>query len=136
MIFISDFLDAVKNIAVNAVETSKPTAILYGCVINVNPLEIRVDQKLILTEKFLVLSRNVTDFQTKISFDNPDIKQVYTTWDMEEKIESPKAKIDFKEKIKHDITIYNALKVGENVILMRCQGGQRFIVIDRVVSEV
>ncbi len=135
MFYISDFLDAIKNISVNAVETSKPTAILYGCVAEVNPLKIKVEQKFIITEKFLVLSRNVTDFQTQISFDNPNIKQVYTTWDMDETVESPKAKVDFKEKVKHNVTVYNSLKVGENVILIRCQGGQRFIVVDRVVND-
>ena len=32
----------------------------------------------------------------------------------------------------HEITIYNALQVGERVILIRVQGGQKFVVVDRV----
>jgi len=33
---------------------------------------------------------------------------------------------------KNVFQIYNALKAGEKVILIRQQGGQKFIVIDRI----
>jgi hypothetical protein len=31
-------------------------------------------------------------------------------------------------------TVYNALKVGEEVVLLRQQGGQKYIVLDKVVT--
>ena len=51
---------------------------------------------------------------------------------MNDSNESSKAKIMFKEPVKHEITIYNSLKVGDTVIMMRMQGGQTFVVLDKI----
>lgn len=125
----------IKTAATEAVETAKPVAVLFGTVQSVSPLSIFVDQKTILEAHEIILSERVTDYQTKLSFDNPEIKQVYTVWDMEEKEESSKQKIAFKKKQQHDITLYQALKANDKVILLRVQGGQKFIVIDRIGGQ-
>ena len=42
---------------------------------------------------------------------------------------------NFKAKINgEEITIENALKIGEKVVLVRQKGGQKFLVLDRVVN--
>lgn len=129
---INEMIRATKRVAIDAVNASKPCNVFYGVVTNAAPLKILVEQKFTLTAAQLVLSRNVTDFQTEISFDNPDIKQEFTTWDLGESSESPPEKIAFKSKTKHKITVYNALKAGEKVVLLRCAGGQSFVVLDRI----
>ena len=53
----------VHQAAVEAVESTKPVNVCFGKVISASPLQINVEQKMILTEKQLVLSRNVTDFE-------------------------------------------------------------------------
>ena len=122
----------MKKAALEAVDASKPVDILYGTVQSVNPLEIFVEQKLILTKEFIIVPEHLTDYETEITFDNPEVKQIYTTWNMEETQESNRAKISFKQPaVKHKITIYNALKEGDSVILLRKQGGQRYVVFDR-----
>ncbi len=122
----------MKKAALEAVDASKPVDILYGTVQSVNPLEIFVEQKLILTKEFIIVPEHLTDYETEITFDNPEVKQIYTTWNMEETLESNRAKISFKQPaVKHKITIYNALKEGDSVILFRKQGGQRYVVFDR-----
>lgn len=132
-----------------AVEEKAPVQILYGTVTAESPLEITIEQRLRLAENHLVLTRNVTDFQTEISFDDPEIKNeiqignrpfapdgtLITNPDLGTEESVPaiiQGKFSFKEKVKHKITCYNALKTGEIVLLIRMQGGQRFIVIDRV----
>lgn len=130
----NDLLVAIKKSAVEAVGAMNPTALVFGKVTSSSPLKINVEQKMTLTATQLVLTRNVTDYKTKISFDNPEIKQVFTTWNMNESVESSPSKITFKNKIKHDITIYNGLAVGDGVVLMRMQGGQKYLVLDRVVT--
>ena len=87
----------------------------YGTVQSTTPLTISIDQKLILSEKFLIIPESLTDYETEISFDDPSVKQVFTTWNMEETAESTPSKISFKEKIKHKITVYNSLKVGKKL---------------------
>lgn len=129
---MNEIVRVIKQAAVDAIEAQKPCIVLFGTVTKEKPLEILVEQKMSLSEAQLTLSRNVTDFQTEISFDDPNIKQQYTTWDIGENTESPPQKIAFKEKTKHKTTVYNALKTGEKVILLRCAGGQRFVVLDRL----
>lgn len=129
---MNEIIRVIKQAAVDAVDAQKPCTVLFGTVTKATPLEILVEQKMTLSEAQLILSRSVTDFQTEISFDDPNIKQQYTTWDISESTEDPPKKIAFKEKTKHKITVYNALKVGEKVILLRCAGGQRFVVLDRI----
>ena len=134
MLNSSDFVKVIKKSAIEAVKNSKPADIFYGTVQSISPLTIFIDQKLILSEKFLIIPESLTDYETEISFDDPSIKQVFTTWDMEETSESSPSKISFKEKIKHKITVYNGLKAGETVILLRQQGGQKYMVLDRAVT--
>jgi len=129
---LPNLVELMKQAAIEAVEDSKPVAIEFGTVVSVSPLKINVEQKKTLTETHLILTTNVKDYKTQISFDNPSIKQVFTTWDMSETVESEPSKLSFKEPVKHDITVYNGLKLGEKVSLIRLQGGQKYIVLDRV----
>ena len=45
---VNDLLNAIKKAASDAVEASKPVAIMYGKVTSVSPFEINVEQKMIL----------------------------------------------------------------------------------------
>ena len=129
---MSELANKIKQISLNAVEQVKPTDILFGIVETIGPISIRVDQRMLISERSLILTDAVRDYKTEISFDNPSVKQVYTTWDMEEEHESTQNKISFKVPVRHEITVYNALKVNEKVILIRAQGGQKFIVLGRL----
>ena len=60
-------VEVVKKAAVEAVEAGKPVNLLFGEVISASPLKIQVDQKAIYTEKMLVLTRNVTDFEVDMT---------------------------------------------------------------------
>lgn len=129
---VSKLVRAVKRASLEAAEAGKPAAVMSGVVQSVNPLSVTVEQRLTLTSEFLRLSRSVTDYETEISFADPSVKQEYTTWDMSEERESAPAKISFKQPVKHRITVHNALKTGERVLLLRIQGGREFLIIDRI----
>ena len=137
MFFLSGYTDLVKIIkraAMDAVEAGKPCDVLFGTVQSVAPLSIFVEVGMVLDETELILGELLTDFQTEFSFDDPEVLQVFTTWDMDEESESMPAKMSFQGKVRHKVTVYNGLKVGDKVILLRKQNGQRFVVLDRVVS--
>lgn len=104
----SEFLNTIKQAATEAVDASRPTQICFGKVTSTSPLKILVDQKLLLDSTFLVLTRNVTDYKTKIA-------------------ESESSAVS--------VTIHNSLIVGEEVILLRMQGGQKYIVVDRIGGD-
>lgn len=110
---------------------TKPVNVCYGKVTNDSPLEILVDQKLPLDETQLVLSRNVTDFKTKITMLAAD------GWKTEQRSggsgDPAFASHDHDiNKVKHTITVHNGLVKGDEVILIRQQDGQKYIVWDRV----
>jgi len=78
----------LKRVALEAVDASKPTVVLYGTVSGIAPLTIYLEQKRTITRGFLV----VTD------------------------------------KVKN-------LVVGDKVVMIRMQGGQKYIIMDKVVSD-
>lgn len=114
-----DLLVVIQKIASNVFAAEKPTDVLYGKVTKEKPLEITVEQKLVLSEPQLALSRNVTDHKVKITVD----------WNTEKENEHKHKVTGIKE-----ITIHNKLKTGEEVILIRMLGGQQFLVLDRMVK--
>ena len=63
----TELVKLLKRTALDAVLAAKPSNIMFGKVTSVSPLKINVEQKMELGAAQLVLSRNVTDFKTKIS---------------------------------------------------------------------
>ena len=107
--------DIIKQMALNAMDASDPAKVMYGNVVAVQPLQIRIDQKIVLTEDFLVLSRSVTNYTVKADVNwNKDMPHSHEL------------------SGQYEITINNGLAVGDTVILLRVQGGQKYVVLDKV----
>ena len=104
----SEFLKLIKQAAVEAVEAGNPAAICYGQVTSASPLKIFVDQKMTLGSAQLVVPEHLTDYEMDMKLKSGGIKQTYI--------------------------FYGALKKGDKVLLIREQGGQKYIVIDRMVK--
>lgn len=98
-------LKIIKKAAVEAVDASKPCGVYFGKVVSVSPLKISVEQKLTLGREQLILCRGVVDYETEITMQSGTKKKAL---------------------------IHNALKTGERVAMVRVQGGQKFLVLDRV----
>lgn len=109
----------MQKVAVEAMEQAKPVNVYFGRVISVSPLQISVEQKLILGMAQLILTRNVTDFKTAVTGSGENIP------------ENGAAETG-GEVVSKEITVHNALKKGDEVILFRQQGGQKYIVWDRI----
>ena len=62
-------VEAVKRAALDAVEAGKPVNVCFGLVLGTSPLQVRVEQKMTLGMGQLVLSRNVTDYETEVEVD-------------------------------------------------------------------
>lgn len=103
------WLDYVKQAAVQAVMANKPSDYIIGTVISAKPLKIKLSEGdgLVLPGDFIHLTRNVTDFETKVTI-NGGTKQT--------------------------MKVFNALKKGDKVLMIRKWGGQDYIVIDKVVK--
>lgn len=128
-------VELVKKAAVEAVEAGKPVSFLFGEVVSASPLKIQVDQKSIYTEKMLVLTRNVTDYEVDVTVSHQTVvishghpvTDTYTGGGTAEEI-NHNHPIKGRKKYK----VHNALVVGDKVLLGRIQGGKKFVVLDRI----
>lgn len=123
-----DLLMAIKRASTEAVEAGKPSDYCFGKIISVSPLKISVEQKMTLGAAQLVLTRNVTDYTTTVTVD----------W-LTEKESGGSDAASFachNHSIlgTKEITIHNSLKIGEKVVLLKQKGGQKYLVLDRVVN--
>lgn len=131
---MSELLQLIKQASKEQVESSKPVAVMIGKVVSIAPLEIQLDQKLKLTEAFLVLTKAVVDYSVDLTVDHMTEMHTHThqyTDDSTTRTTQPHthnhAYIGQKPFIMH-----NKLKANEHVILLRVQGGQKYIVLDVV----
>lgn len=59
---MSNMSEAIRILAVQAVESTKPTMRLFGTVTNISPLRIQVNEKLTLSEKQLAITQTVRNY--------------------------------------------------------------------------
>lgn len=117
-----------KRAAKEEREASKPCDVIFGTVTSASPLQITTEQQLPLGVAQLILTRNVTSYTTTVT----------VSWSTNNKgggsgegaFDSHAHGISGTKKI----TINNGLAVGEKVVLVRQDGGQKFLVLDRVVA--
>ena len=126
----NELVETLKRAAVEAMEAKKPVNVYFGEVVSAAPLKINVEQKMVLGEKQLILSRNVTNFKTSITGGN--IKNYYYTGSTTDSGTAPVSPSHVHAVGKIEITVHNGLVVGDEVILIRQQEGQKFIVVDRI----
>lgn len=129
---INELVRLVKRAAVEAVQAGAPMSGGYGYVTSTSPLEITVDQKKILTEAQLILTDAVRDYTVEMSTmvgasEAPHFTEEESGGSGDASFASHKHKYQGRKKWK----VHNALKTGEKVILLRCDGGQQYIVLGR-----
>lgn len=117
----------IQQAAKEAVYKTAPCEIRYGTVLSTSPLQIQIEQKLTLGAKQLILSRNVTDYTVMMAVDHKTEDKAGGS------NESAFALHNHDYKGAKAFLAHNALKIGEKVILLRVQGGHKFVVLDRLV---
>lgn len=148
-------IEAAKIAALQAVEANNPSGVYFGTVTSASPLKINVDQKMTLESPQLVLTRNVTEHKIEMTVfhDTEDETQHTHLIDNETAhihaiqdthtgggSSSPAIHSHTMQPSSHrhayvgrkTFTVHNGLVAGEKVLLLRVQGGQQFIVLDRV----
>ncbi|RED64675.1 DUF2577 domain-containing protein [Cohnella lupini] len=95
-------LEIMKKAGVGAVEATNPVTVLYGQVVEVNPLSVLIDQRFILSEELLLIPESLRECKVLIGSE--------------------------------EVTIREALAKDDYLLLLRAQGGQQYIILDRVVK--
>lgn len=131
---INELVRLVKQAAVDAVRASSPMAVCYGTVTSTAPLKIQVDQKNILGEAQLILTNSVRDFTVEMTVDHVteivshghQVIDTFTGGGTATPVEH-----SHPYKGRKSFQVHLSLKTGEKVIMLRCDGGQKYIVLDR-----
>lgn len=100
-----DLVRAVQQVSNGANEAGYPADMMSGTVIAASPLKIKVEQRFDISSAQLIVPEHLTDRTVDIEIDG----------------------------VKKEMKIYSGLKTGQQVALIRQQGGQKFLVTDRVV---
>ncbi len=132
-----ELIEIIKRSSLEAVENSKPMVAIIGVVESTQPLTIRIDQKTILEKSELILTKNVIDYDADMTVDHTtendaELNTLHSHPDVAES--SFDAHHSHAYKGKKSFKIHNALQVGDSVILLRVQGDQSYIVLDKLIN--
>lgn len=143
----TDLLTAMKRAAVDAVKSGMPCGLYFGTVISTEPLKVQIDQKMTLTDKDLYLSTLVSEFEVEMTVEH-ETEDAETDSEHTHEAEvqgggENAPTVSIKEaggksghrhgyKGKKKFLVHLALQNGEQVLLIREQGGQRFFILDRL----
>jgi hypothetical protein len=101
----NDFVRAIQQVSNGVNEAGNPADVMSGTVIAAVPLKIKVEQRFDIASAQLIVPEHLTDRTVDIELDGE------------------------RKKMK----IYSGLKTGQQVVLIRQKGGQKFLITDRVV---
>lgn len=127
MLDATDLLSSVKKAAITAVQTQNPVNLVFGEVISASPLKIKLEQRLTLVKSQLIVPLSLTDFKVKMTVDHKTEDKGGSSGDSAYESHS------HKYKGKKEFLVHNKLKNGDKVMLLKMQGGNKYLVLDRVV---
>lgn len=113
----------IKQAAVEAVNAKDPMSLKIGEVVSVSPLKISINQKITIPSSQLLLTNAVRDYMVYMT-----VNHSTENAGGDESLASHAHKYIGDKKF----VVHLGLKAGEKVILLRCDGGQKFIVLDRL----
>ena len=152
------FLNTIKSVVQQMMQGANLADCVLGTVVTETPLEIKVDSFAdVLEEDDLILTSAVKDHFVDVEVAWKTVKDNYlegfqqtyngnvTAYNSHTHPDTGGASNTMKTgdtthlhdiKGRKKICIYNGLKVGEKVLLLRCSGGQQYVVWDRVSEHI
>jgi hypothetical protein len=134
---MANLIEIIKKASMDAVMASRPVGVVYGVVVSASPLRIQIDQKITVDKDFLILTQNVTDYEIEMTlahFTERDADLITTHAHPSTGTSSFDSSHKHEIQGKKKITVHNKLKTGDKVLMLSQQGGQSYVVIDKVVS--
>ncbi|MEC0310190.1 DUF2577 domain-containing protein [Paenibacillus lautus] len=122
---MADLLNTLKKAAVGAVAAGNPTAVMFGTVSSADPLEVIVDQRFTLPADFLVIPESLIHFEIDLHHTHEYTDDTGTGSSTKQTEPALPVK---------PIVIRRGLEEGDKLLMLRVQGGQKYIIVDRVVD--
>lgn len=122
-------LAIMQHLSQQSMDAARLSDYIIGVVETAVPLSIRISQKDIIEEEFLVLADAVKDYDV-------DIEVLHTT----EPAAGGSGEASYASHThgyagRKKIRVYNALQAGESVIMLRQAGGQEYCVLSRTFNH-
>ncbi len=121
-------LEIIQKIAAEVVQANVPAGVCIGQVTSTDPLKIMLESKLEITEDSLILTKNTCEWSVDMTVDH------HTELASGGSGDASYAPHKHGYLGKKTYLVHNGLATGDKVILLREEGGQRFIVLDRVYN--
>ena len=119
----------------DAFKQSKPTDLRYGVVTSTAPLNVKITNNFTIPSSLLVVPQYLTDYEVDVTI-SPSYGW-HTEYEQggggEESFSSHNHTITANRQT---MKIHNALKVGDRVVLLRQSGGQKYLILDRLVGDI
>ena len=143
-------IEAIKEITDNMLEAKQLCDVMVGVVESISPIRIRVNQKLILDSSILVFSKTVLGLVTDYKLQKIDTSHSHPSSDFDSKtlhyhmdgagletnsVQISTSHIHGSAGLSYDLEhrhTTEVLREGDNVILIKSAGGQKYFVIDKV----
>lgn len=118
--------EVMKQLAGQAEDAGRPSDYILGTVESSSPLSIRVSQKDLITAEYLITTDAVRDYDVDIEVNHVTENRAggggYAEY----------ASHNHDYKGRKRIRVYNGLKPGEIVAMIRQRGGQQYLVVSRI----
>lgn len=125
----TQLVQTIQELVKRTQEAGKPTDYILGVVETESPLSIRIEQKELITEEFLILTDAVRDYDVDIEVSHVTENRAGGSGD------PAFASHNHDYLGRKRIRVYNGLHEGESVILIRQAGGQEFVVLSRIFNH-
>ena len=97
---MNSFVKTIRQIVADTLESKKTAKVMFGKVLEAEPLSVFVDSKMTLPEGCLIVPKHLRSLAAVTDEANPV-----------------------------PVNIDNALRAGDSVALLRVQGGQKFVIL-------
>ena len=102
-------IDTIKKASMGAVGASNPVSVLFGEVLSIENFKIKIEQKRILDRDFFIIPERLTRYEVDLTHNHGSNNAL------------------------GKVVIREGLKQGDKVLLLRVQGGQQYVILDKVV---
>jgi hypothetical protein len=123
---MADLLSTIKQASMAAMTASNPAAVMFGKITKIEPLEVNVDQRFILPTALLIVPESLIHYEIVMQHTH----QYTDSTDSGSTTRTTQPALPDEP-----IVIRRGLEIGDSVLLLRVQGGQKYVILDRVVSD-
>lgn len=126
---MSVLYDAMKSVAAQYEQNQNPVRLLFATILQAEPLRVELDNKLILDEKYFLVAQHLTDYEIEAELTTDEIEEFFVEHEGRQDVQ-----VDIGLQ-KGRIKLKNKLKSGDRVIVIALEGGQFFVILDRIGGE-